>query len=315
MMTKAVTGAGDVPGAAAEPEEPGRPVLRAPRRHLAAVGWTWAQYTAKSFAQGFRRPAIEVLFYPERPASMHYVVWKICAELGVCMTHRPSRRTTLAVLWKDATFISPSEAAGLVTSAPIINAACRDISKANVSRHFSAVFGYSADVDPLTHDGPYVEKSNRNAQHDGRIVTARAAAPRPGAVYQRLVNNVGPGGLVEDIRVPIIDGIVPFAYLKYRSMEARFDSNRNRIVRLCAAEDVLSADEIRNLGRFARSIGLDYGELDVLRDRDDGRIYIVDANKTPAGPSYRLRSSELRRAVKMLALTFRDQFLGSADRG
>ena len=132
----------------AEPEEVGRIILRAPRRHLAAAGWTWAHYTARSFTYRFRRPPMDVLFYPERLASMHYVLWKICAVLGLRVTQQLSQRTALAVLWKDATFIRASEAALPVTSAPIINATCLDISKTAVSRHFSAVFGYSCDVDP-----------------------------------------------------------------------------------------------------------------------------------------------------------------------
>jgi hypothetical protein len=135
---------------------------------------------------------------------------------------------------------------------------------------------------------------------------------RAGAVYQRVINNAVQGDLVEDIRVPVINGIVPFAYMKYRPTAIRFDSGRNSIVRLCPAEEALSAEEIRNIGKFARSIGLDYGELDVLRDRDDGRIYIVDANNTPTGPSYRLPSAESRRAVTNLALAFRDEFLTTA---
>jgi hypothetical protein len=243
---------------------------------------------------------------------MHYVVWKICAELGLRVTHEPSQRTALAVLWKDATSIGPLDAALPVTSVPVINGSCRDISKANVSRHFSAVFGYSCDVDPLTYSGPCVEKSNLNALHDGRIVTCPAAAPRAGSVYQRVINNVVEGDLVEDIRVPVVNGTVPFVYLKYRPAAARFDSNKNRAIRLCDAQEVLCAEEIRTIGKFTRSIGLDYGELDVLRDRDDGRIYIVDANKTPAGPSYRLRQADFRRAVSLLAAAFRDQFLATS---
>jgi hypothetical protein len=255
-----------------------------------------------------------VLFYPERLASMHYVLWKICAVLGLRVTRELSQRTALAVLWKDATFIRASEAALPVTPAPIINATCLDISKANVSRHFSAVFGYSCDVDPFNYWGPCVEKSNENARHDGRIVMAPVLKRRAGAVYQRVINNVVQGDLVEDIRVPVINGIVPFAYLKYRPTAIRFDSGRNSTVRLCPVEEALSAEEIRNIRKFARSIGLDYGELDVLRDRDDGRTYIVDANKTPTGPSYRLPSAESRHAVNILALAFRDEFLTTAYR-
>jgi hypothetical protein len=272
----------------------------------------WAYYTARSVAYRHRHRPSEVLFYPERPASMHYVVWKICAELGLHVAHKLSQRTALVVLWKDATSIGPLELP--VTSAPVINGTCRDISKANVSRHFSAAFGYSCDVDPLTYCGPCVEKSNLNALHDGRIVAGPTAAPRAGSVYQRVINNVVQGGLVEDIRVPVINGTVPFVYLKYRPVAARFDSNRNRAIRLCPAAEVLSAEEIRTIGKFTKSIGLDYGELDVLRDRDDGRIYIVDANKTPAGPSYRLPNADFRRAVRMLAVAFRDEFLVASSR-
>jgi hypothetical protein len=303
---------GPFPPIRVEPEEVGRRILRAPRRHLAADGWTWAHYTARSFTYRFRRPLIDVLFYPERLASMHYVLWKICAVLGLRVTQELSQRTALTVLWKDATFIKASEAALPVTSAPIINATCLDISKTNVSRHFSAVFGYSCDVDPFNYYGPCVEKSDENARHDGRIVRAPVLKRRAGAVYQRVINNAVQGDLVEDVRVPVINGIVPFAYLKYRPTAIRFDSSRNNIVRLCPAEEVLSGVEIRNIGKFAGSIGLDYGELDVLRDRDDGQIYIVDANNTPTGPSYRLSSAEFRRAVNILALVFRDEFLTTA---
>lgn len=302
---------GSFPLVRGEPRELGRRILRAPRQ-LAAVGCTWAHYTARSFTHRFRRAPIDVLFYPERPASMHYVLWKMCAVLGLRATQELSPRTALTVLWKDATFIKASEAALPVKSAPIINATCLDISKTNVSRHFSAVFGYSCDVDPFNYYGPCVEKSDENARHDGHIVTAPVPRRRADAVYQRVINNVVQGDLVEDIRVPVINGIVPFVYLKYRPTAIRFDSSRNNIVRLCPAEEALSAEEIRNIGKFAASIGLDYGELDVLRDRDDGRIYIVDANNTPTGPSYRLPSAELRRAVNILALAFRDEFLTTA---
>jgi hypothetical protein len=40
-------------------------------------------------------------------------------------------------------------------------------------------------------------------------------------------------------------------------------------------------------------MGVDYGELDVLRDVEDGRLYVVDVNDTPSGqtPSIIERSS------------------------
>lgn len=285
-----------------------------PRRHLPAAGLAWTYYTLRRCARRFAQPPMELLFYPERPSSMHYVIWKICAELGLRATGIPSRRTALALLWKDATSIAPLEAAPPITAARLLNAGCRDISKVNVARHFRAVFGYGCDVDPLAYPGPCVEKSNQNARHDGRIVFGPSVTPRAGAVYQRVINNIVAGGMVEDIRVPVIGGAVPFAYLKYRPRAVRFDSSKNAAVRLCAAQDVLSADEMVAIGAFAQRMGLDYGELDVLRDRDDGRIYILDANKTPAGPSYRLPGADARRAIERLALAFREEFLSGGWR-
>lgn len=37
-------------------------------------------------------------------------------------------------------------------------------------------------------------------------------------------------------------------------------------------------------GRACRIMGLDYGELDVLRDTEDGKLYVADVNNTPWDP-------------------------------
>ena len=47
---------------------------------------------------------------------------------------------------------------------------------------------------------------------------------------------------------------------------------------------ILSIDEAEKIRLFCERMKLDYCELDVLRDKNNGRIYIVDANSTPAGP-------------------------------
>jgi len=283
-------------------------------RIAGATAMTWVRYRAVSSAQRVLTAPVDVLFYPEQPRQLSYAMWKICAELGVRAVGEPSRQTALAVLWKDATLIAPAEAVppAACERMRVLNAGCLDVSKRNVARRFAAVFGYGYDVDPARHRGPCVEKSDQNARHDGRVVFGPIPAPRAGAVYQRLLNNVVAGDLVEDIRAPVIDGIVPFVYLKYRPAGARFCS-RNAFVRLCETDAALCADEVRRIAEFARAIGLDYGELDVIRDRDDGRIYVVDANRTPFGPSYLLAGADFRRAVKSIALLFRQRFLASPE--
>ena len=67
---------------------------------------------------------------------------------------------------------------------PVLNARCRDISKTHVAAVFAEVFGYALAVDPTTHAGPLVEKSDANSTRDGRVLLGPAgparAAARPG---------------------------------------------------------------------------------------------------------------------------------------
>lgn len=188
----------------------------------------------------------------------------------------------------------------------IINDTHFDCSKENVADHFLRVFGYSLAVDPTAHHGPMVRKSNMNAAHDGEIVDGPAAA-RDGFSFSRLVDN-RIGHHVEDIRVPIIDGVVPFCYVKYRPLRIRF-SSANTLCSLQWPQDLFSGAELNLIKAFARSIGLQYGEVDVLRDSLDGRIYIVDANNTPAGPPNRLPENEADIALALIGTTFVERFL------
>jgi hypothetical protein len=108
--------------------------------------------------------------------------------------------------------------------------------------------------------------------------------------------------------VPILGNSIPFVYLKRRSIEIRF-SNANIAASVTTTRNVLGDDEVADILRFCREIGFDYGELDVLRDNDDGLIWIVDANNTPAGPPNGLSRAETDFALRELALAFRREFL------
>ena len=55
-------------------------------------------------------------------------------------------------------------------------------------------------------------------------------------------------------------------------------------------------------------MNLEYGDLDILRDNDDGRIYIVDANNTPHGPS-QLTKEEKKSALDILTREFKKSFM------
>lgn len=105
-------------------------------------------------------------------------------------------------------------------------------------------------------------------------------------------------------RVVVIQHRIPIVYKKYRPLATRYSIPNTR-VELCAPEEVFSEDERKNISRFAERIGMDFGELDVLRDRNTGHIYVIDANNTPMGPAKALNKEEASRTFAVLLPAFR----------
>lgn len=260
-------------------------------------------------AWGGVRHRPRVLFHPELPHSQT-MVYKMCAALGCSITDDPTRPSDLILKWERTTYSEPSPVLdGLARTQRVVNRSCSDISKVTVGEAFGKAFGYALDVDPLTHEGACVEKSDANAVHDGQIVTCPLVAPRPGFVYQRLVDNrTDDDTHVVDLRLPVIGGTLPFVYLRERPVERRFRSG-NKSVSTAQLYDVFDQDEVRGIRAFCALLGLEYGELDVLRDRADGRIYIVDANNTPYGPPSGMSAKDGERAIRLLSAAFAAEFM------
>ena len=76
-------------------------------------------------------------------------------------------------------------------------------------------------------------------------------------------------------------------------------------------ERKLAPDEIKEILSFCKIFGLECGELDVLRDNVDRRIYIVDANITCGGPTpgKELTSKEYWRFITEYASSFQSAFM------
>jgi hypothetical protein len=244
----------------------------------------------RAFAPG---PAI--WFAPDRPRPW-YLVWAAAAWCGARMVKRPEEADA-AFYFEDATRALPSVPAHART----INFGCADVSKSRVAATFEAVFGYPLAVDPETWEGPAVEKGEANGVHDGAVV--RCPRPRePGRVYQRLIDATE-GGEAVDLRTPFVGGRPVVVFVKRRPLGRRFD-NFNSAVALARPEDVFSGIEIARLCAFARAMALDWGGLDVLRDRASGRLYVVDVNKTDM-PPIRLPWRDKLVAIARLAAAFK----------
>jgi hypothetical protein len=244
--------------------------------------------------------SVRVLFHPQRPRP-EAVLTEICHRLGYQIVLDPDARPDLALFWTTRTVRrATATLARIARRCPTLNLGCRDIGKRHVDRTFHSIFGYRSLVEPRAHHGLAVRKSNLNAQHDGRIIRCPVRIVRRASVYQRLINNVA-NGFAEDLRTPVVGGEIPFVYVIQRTLTSRFGSAVHE--RLARTRDVLSRREILNIRRFSTAMGLDYAELDVLRDADDGRIVIVDANPTPWGPTA-IDPGERELAYSRLAASF-----------
>ncbi len=283
-----------------------------------AGGWTWRKlprtriplkallgyrlrYFFLLFRNGFRAPTI--LFYPEYP-SKKTLVFAICRHQGYNITTDLHRRCDLALAWENTTWRPEyPELRDTAAHVRVLNLACRDISKKHLGETFEQVFGYPLTVDPLHHQGECVQKDDRNASKTGKIVSAPLSGPVPGCSYQRLVNNILDDGRCEELRTLIIGGRIPLVAVRLKLIADRFRSQWDEVY-LRETDEIFPAAEQENITRFCERSGLDWGELDILRDRDDGRIYIVDVNNTPWGPPSALPESARRAVVRRLAEVF-----------
>jgi hypothetical protein len=219
------------------------------------------------------RPA--VWFAPQRPRPW-YLVWAALAWSGLRIARSPDEASA-AFYFEDSTR-GPAPAA---THRRRINFGCTDISKSRVAQVFEETFGYPLAIDPDRHFGDAVEKGETNGAHDGRVVSCPTRR-RAGRVYQRLVDNIDRGEAV-DLRTPFVGGRPVVVFVKRRPAARRF-ANANTSIRLARPEEVFTLREIESLSRFAAAMRLDWGGLDILRDRRTGLIYVVDVNKTDMPP-------------------------------
>ncbi len=269
----------------------------------------WAPYflAIKSLERDVVRDGPSIAFAPDAPRPW-FLIWAAARLSGL----RPAySRDEADILFhfEDATHTARLPG----WTGPGINLECADISKSHVARVFEAVFGRTLAVDPQTFDGPYVDKSETNAAHDGRVRTA-PTTPVPGRCYQRLIDTVGPDGMAEDLRCATVGGAIAAVFVKRRPVSRRFE-NHNAEVRLTTPDAAFSAGERAQITRFCSALCLDWGGLDVLRDRVSGDIWIVDANKTDMGPPVSLPLDDKLAATRHIAALLRrhcDTLTGAA---
>lgn len=232
-----------------------------------------------------------------RPIARAHIT-KILAQLGLRIGGAP-RPGEATIAWDVGTWFSDRAAARLPPGT--INGECLDVSKSRVDREWAAAAGYSVAVDPTTWDGPLVRKSELNGVHDGRLLHGPLEARRDGYVYQRYVDAVEGTSSLE-LRTVVIDGEIPIVIRRWRQAANWHGTSTH--AETIRAEDAYSPEEVGHLLAFAAAMRLEYGELDVLRDKTSGLIYVIDANRTPSGPPRKLAAAAGQDAAERMAAPF-----------
>lgn len=242
-----------------------------------------------------KKERLKVWFAPARPRPW-YVVWSAVTRAGIEIAKSPAEAD--AAFWFEDTTVG---AAPLVGGHRVLNAGLSDISKTRVAEAWGRAAGYPLLIDPAVHVGEAVEKGEGNGTHDGRLVTCPKQAA-PGKSYQRFIDS-SDGETAFDYRTTIINRKPLFVLVKTKPAADRF-SIHNATVTYRELADVFSAEEIALLQRFGEEMQIDWGAIDVLRDRASGRIYVVDVNKTDTGPAVDLSLGDREKLKSALAGAF-----------
>ncbi len=272
--------------------------------------YIWWRYfrSENKRAPAFSGPLRRVVVYP-RAVQNVYLLWGTMRQAGLenldtdlSLPPQAANKKTTADLYfyfSDQTYLEEDP-----TTPPGLNRDCTDISKSRVADVFAEVFGYSLRIDPRTAPPPFICKSELNGKHDGYIATENCQ-PREGWVYQKLIMAETADGTVLDHRCPTVFGNIPLVYLKERPIGQRFE-NLNSRCRLSRPEIHFSDEERALISRFCQKMKLDWGGLDILRDANDGKIYIVDVNKTDMGPPLALPLEDKLKSTAILGLALRE---------
>ena len=221
----------------------------------------------------------KLAFYPESPGPW-FNIWQV-SRLANLRTITDIQDADYIFAFEDSTLTKFDKKTFSPVNARIINQDINNISKEHVADVFETTFGYSLRIDPLTHVGPAIRKSDSNGTHDGIVIQCPIdkSEQREDQSYQHLVDSTFNGTTSEDLRVAYVLGELALVYHKHKPLDDRFGTHYLS-VDIYDANDVFSKGEVKLIKAFCKNMHLDFGAIDVMRDKNNGRIYIVDVNKT-----------------------------------
>ncbi|MCP4457681.1 MAG: hypothetical protein GY816_06595 [Cytophagales bacterium] len=190
-----------------------------------------------------------------------------------------------------------------VTEIPIINANLGNINKLALDTLHKKIFGTSLIINPLTYKGEFLEKDGGTPGGAGHTAnnTPFIIHQHPikevndQSVYVRLIDNLDEHGYFIDQRVYVFKQEI-FPCCRIFQLKGRFETQSAGSIskEIRWLEDEFSKEERGKMLKFVKRLQLDYGEIDVIRERRSKNIYLVDVNNTPYGDFRRVGFSPVQ---------------------
>ncbi|MCH8622533.1 hypothetical protein [Undibacterium sp. TS12] len=262
---------------------------------------------------------MKIYFSPDCPKLQDYSIVAMIHYLGYTVVKSAEEEFDFAFMWQDATRINPGpELLRIASHKPVLNMRCTDISKRKVDQIWKEVCGYGSLIDPTQYHGKALKKTDENGMGRGEVMDCPIPVDdlEADCVYQSYIETSAVGAQLE-YRLPYILGSMPlvFEVLKDDPESVpgrRIRSQYKRSITPRPSSDIFTASEHEQITFFCQDLGLDMGELDILRCRHSKRLYIIDANTTPTYFNMFNRywkTEDKRMAIHMLALCWEQQLL------
>ena len=221
---------------------------------------------------------IKILFYPE-PVRTGAKVFDYCESLGFETTNYINAEGITAVFFNhpnpQCIYQPDNDLLELSKKHRVYNINCNNTRKSYVADIHLKVFGYNASVGKKF-KGKMVRKSDLQYKRCEVIVSKYSYARH--LHYMKFINTYS-NGYYSNFRVPYYDGAIP-CVVQIKKKDPFDRKSKTKLV-IKKPSFWFSPEEIKKIRQFCVAMGLDYGEIDVLRDKNDKRIYIIDVNDKP----------------------------------
>lgn len=205
-----------------------------------------------------------ILFYPDTLKANSRLYWA-CKQLNIQYHNDLNKSFDVCFYCSHHKRIAqfPSE---LKSVENVLNKNWLDVTKTRIGNIFDNIA-----VDPEKYDGLVVRKSERQCSMDETLLQCPTKR-EDGYIYRKLIDTKIDGHYI-DYRL-FVFGKEMFLASK-KSLEAFLV--RGRVIWKLESLSLLLQEKIKQILISCAEYGMDFGELDLLRDKD-GQFYITDCN-------------------------------------